>query len=149
MIRLATNDDTFIVLDLLKQFLQETSYKQAAKASEDREHLCKIIWMAQQYGYIWLAFQDDKPAGLLIALKEPNVWFPSAKELREFVWYVLPEHRKSSLGGKLFLSYCAKGDELLNKGSIEGYFTTRMSTTDSINYEGRGFRKTEETFLKE
>jgi hypothetical protein len=137
------------IVGLLKEFLSETSYSQAEAAGNNLEHLCKLAWTFQQYGYIWLAFHKDEPVGLLMSVKEPNMWLPSAKELREVVWYVKPEHRKNSIGGRLFLAYCKKGEELLKSGEIQGYFTTRMTTTDSIDYESRGFRQTEVTYIKE
>jgi hypothetical protein len=149
MIRLADHKDTLIVVDLLRRFLTETSYSQAQQAVKDTEHLYKITWLVQQHGYIWLAFKDEELVGLLMAVKEPNMWLPSARELRELVWYVVPEHRQSTVGGKLFLQYCRKGDELLSKGDIQGYFTTQMTTTRSIDLERRGFKQTETTFLKE
>ena len=149
MIRLANHSDTLAIVDLLKRFLSDTSYNQAQQASQDTEHLCKIVWLVQQHGYIWLAFKDEEPVGLLMAVKEPNMWLPSARELRELVWYVTPEHRNSTIGGKLFLQYCRKGDELLAEGEIQGYFTTQMTTTRSIDLERRGFKQTETTFLKE
>lgn len=149
MIRLATDSDTLKVVDLLRRFLSETSYSQALQARADTEHLCKLTWTIKQHGYIWLAFVDEQPVGLLMAIKEPNMWLPSARELREIVWYVVPEHRSSTVGGKLFLQYCKKGDELLSRGDIQGYFTTQMTTTKNIDLERRGFRPTETTFLKE
>lgn len=149
MIRQATQDDTMIIVALLRKFLTETSYEQGKEAAKDLEHLCKLAWMSLQYGYVWLAYVEHQPAGLLMCIKEPNMWFPRAKELREIVWYVIPEYRKNSIGGKLFLKYCQKGEELLKNGLIQGYFTTKMTTTDAIDYESRGFRKTEETFIKE
>ena len=149
MIRLADHKDTFVVVELLRRFLTETSYSQAEQAIKDTENLCKITWLVQQHGYIWLAFQDEEPVGLLMAVKEPNMWLPSARELKELVWYVVPEHRQSSQGGKLFLQYCKKGDELLSRGEIQGYFTTQMTTTRNIDLESRGFKLTERTFLKE
>ena len=149
MIRLADHTDTFVIVDLLKRFLGETSYSQATQASQDTEHLCKVVWLVQQHGYIWMAYQDEQPVGLLMAVKEPNMWLPSARELKELVWYVVPEARSSTVGGKLFLQYCRKGDELLAKKEIQGYFTTQMTTTSPIDLESRGFRQTERTFLKE
>jgi len=149
MIRLATDSDTLVVVDLLRRFLSDTSYSQAEQASKDTEHLCKLAWIIKQHGYIWLAFKDQEPVGLLMAIREPNMWLPSAQELREIVWYVVPEHRSSTIGGKLFLQYCRKGDELLATGEIQGYFTTQMTTTKSIDLESRGFKRTETTFLKE
>jgi hypothetical protein len=149
MIRLASTDDTLTIVNLLKQFLTETSYSQAVEASQDFEHLCKVTWITLQHGYIWLAYVDELPVGLLMAVKEPNLWLPKAKELKELVWYIRPEHRKNSIGGKLFLNFCKKGEELLKSGEIQGYFTTKMTTTDTIDYESRGFRQTEVTYIKE
>lgn len=149
MIKLATTDDTLTIVGLLKEFLGETSYVLAEQAAKDFEHLCKITWMTLQHGYIWIAYDQDKAVGILMAIKEPNMWLPKAHELKEIVWYIRPEYRRHSLGGKLFLNYCKKGEELLKSNLIQGYFTTRMTTTDTIDYESRGFRKTEETYLKE
>lgn len=149
MIRLADHKDTKIIVELLRKFLTETSYEQAEAAANDREHLCKLIWTVQQHGWIWLAFADERPAGLLMATKEPNLWYPKAHEMRELVWYVVPEHRNSSLGGKLFLAYCKKAEELRQAGSIQGYFTTRMPTTEHMNLERRGFKLKEMTYLKD
>ena len=149
MIRLATTNDTLTIVNLLKSFLQETSYSQAVEASQDFEHLCKVTWITLQHGYIWLAYVDELPVGLLMAVKEPNLWLPKAKELKELVWYIRPEYRKNSIGGKLFLKFCKTGEELLKSGEIQGYFTTKMTTTDTIDYESRGFRQTEVTYIKE
>jgi hypothetical protein len=49
----------------------------------------------------------------------------------------------------LFKTYCQQGEKLLEENKIEGYFTTRMTTTDEIDLERRGFRLTEKTYLKE
>lgn len=149
MIRSADNKDTRIIVELLREFLTETSYSQSHEAVNDLEHLCKITWTVQQHGYIWLAFIDDKPVGLLMALKQPNMWLPRARELRELVWFVKEEHRSSSIGGRLFLEFQRKGDQLLNQGLIDGYFTTRMTTTDTIDFSRRGFRLVEQTYMKE
>jgi len=149
MIRLATHKDTKIIVGLLKEFLKETSYKQSLAASENLEHLCKLTWTCQQHGYIWLAFVDEQPVGLLISVKEPNMWAPNVHELRELVWYVLPEHRTAAIGGKLFLTFCKKAEALLDGGQIDVYFTTRMTTTDDYNLQRRGFRLVEQTYIKE
>ena len=149
MIRLATDEDSGIAVELLRRFLLDTSYSQAKEASENREHLVKLVWACQQFGFVWLAFIDNKPAGILMSLKEPNIWFPKKIQFRELVWFVLPEYRSSSIGGKLFINYCKKAEELKKKGLIEGYFTTKMTTTDSIDLERRGFRLTETTYIKE
>lgn len=137
------------VITLMQSFLKETSYSQAEAASRDIEHLGKLAFTFMQTGYVWLAFNETNPVGMLIATVEPNMWSPKNRQMRELIWYVLPEYRKATYGGRLFAKYCEKGEELLEKGTIDGYFTTRMTTTDPVGLERRGFKLKEQTFLKE
>jgi hypothetical protein len=137
------------IITLMGQFLNETSYDKAAEASKDIEHLGKLAFTFIQNGYVWLAFKEEEPVGILVAIKEPNLWAPKNIQLRELVWYVVPPHRKTSLGGRLFAKYCETAELLIEKEEIDGYFTTRMSTTDPVGLERRGFKLKESTYLKE
>lgn len=134
---------------LLQDFLKETAYSQSQEAANDIEHLGKLVFTVMNNGYIWISYIDDKPAGLLMAIKEKNLWAPQHCELRELVWFVKEEHRKTTIGGRLFKTFCDMGDTLLKQSKIDGYFTTRMTTTEDIDLERRGFRLTEKTYLKE
>jgi len=137
------------VITLLKDFLSETAYSSSYDLSVSDQHLGKMAAAMSKSGYIWLAYNEQQPVGLLIAVRESNMWAPALTQLREIVWYVRPEHRKTSLGGRLFLEYCRCGDELIEQKKIQGYFTTKMTSTDDIDLERRGFRLTERTYLKE
>jgi hypothetical protein len=134
---------------LLQDFLKETAYSQSVEAANDIEHLGKLVFTVMNNGYIWISYVDELPVGILIAIKEKNLWAPKHSELRELVWFVKQEHRKSSIGGRLFKTFCDMGNTLLEQDKIDGYFTTRMTTTEDINLERRGFRLTEKTYLKE
>lgn len=147
--RCSTTLDVSDAIKLLQEFLKETAYSQSLEIIGNREHLGKMIYSTMSNGYIWLAYVDDKPVGLLMAPVETNQWVPKYKQLRELVWFVSPEHRRSTIGGRLFKEYCNMGEQLLEQNKIEGYFTTRMATTDEVNLERRGFRLTEKTYLKE
>lgn len=136
-------------LDLVQRFLTETSYGQALEAAQDREYLGRFCFNILKSGYIWLAYQDEKPVGILMALVQPNMWSPKHKEMRELLWYVTPEVRKSSIGGRLFVRYQETGDQMIKDGLIDGYFTTQMASTSPIDLSRRGFRLTEQTYIKE
>lgn len=137
------------VITLLQQFLLETSYDQAEEAARDVEHLGRLTFSFMQNGYIWLAIENQQAMGMLIAIKETNLWNRKHNQLREMIWYVKPEYRKSLIPGRLFLAYCKKAEELKSQGQISGYFTTRMATTDSFDLESRGFKLKEQIYLKE
>lgn len=150
MIKLAKSLlDARHVIKLMQSFLKETSYSQAAAASNDVEHLGKLAFTFMQHGYVWVAIKDEEPVGMLIATVEPNMWSPKNRQMRELIWYVLPEHRQTSIGGRLFAEYCQQGELLLEQAKIDGYFTTHMTTTKPIDLERRGFKLKEMTYLKE
>jgi hypothetical protein len=137
------------MIKLMQRFLTDTSYSQAEDASKDIEHLGKLAFTFINNGYVWLAFDSEEPVGILIAIKEPNLWNPKHAQLRELIWYVVPEKRNSTIGGRLFKQYCLKGDELKQQGKITAYFTSMMTSTESCDLERRGFRCTEQTYIKE
>jgi hypothetical protein len=150
MIRLVyTIEDHQNAIDLVQEFLQETPYNQAVKASDNREYLGKLIGALSKDGLVWIAYKDNQPAGILISLVEPNVWAPSLFHMRELVWFVRKTYRTSSIGGRLFKAYCDRAEELMHEGHIQGYFTTQMTTTSPIDLESRGFKLMERTYLKD
>jgi hypothetical protein len=58
-------------------------------------------------------------------------------------------YRGTTGAGRLFVEFCKTGESLLNSGEIQGYFTTRMTTTTDYDLERRGFRLTEKLYLKD
>jgi hypothetical protein len=148
MIRLATRSDLNTVTDLILEFLTETSYNQHTD-QVDPQHIKKLVFSVLQHGYIWLYFNGPVAVGLLAAAKEQNIWMPEKTSLRELVWFVRTEYRGTIGAGRLFIEFCQQAEKLLNNGSIQGYFTTRMTTTEDYDLESRGFRLTEKLYLKD
>jgi len=148
MIRLATRSDLNTVTLLLVEFLASTSYDTHTD-SVDREHIKRLAYTILYSGYTWLYYDKDTAVGLLIAVKESNMWMPSKTSLRELVWYVRESHRGTTGAGRLFVEFCQQGQSLLNSGEIQGYFTTRMTTTTDYDLERRGFRLTEKLYIKD
>jgi hypothetical protein len=148
MIRLATRADLNIVTDLLIEFLSSTSYNKHIDHI-DVNHIKKIAYAVLHQGYIWLYFNEEVAVGLLIAVKEQNMWMPDKVSLREMVWYVREEYRKTVGAGRLFIKFCEQGDLLLSNDEIQGYFTTRMTSTTDYDLESRGFRLTEKLYIRD
>lgn len=148
MIRLATRSDLPLIADLIQEFLQTTSYENHTLAV-DHQHLQRLTYTLLHCGYIWLYYHENVAVGLLIAVKEQNIWIPSKATLRELVWYVREEYRGSAGAGRLFVNFCRKGEQLMESGEIVGYFTTRMAVTTDYDLERRGFRLTERLYFKD
>ena len=149
MVRLATRADLLTVTQLVIDFLQHTSYDNHLASGVDEDHIKKLIYVVLKVGKIWLYERDHVAVGLLIAIKEQNIWMPTKTSLRELVFYVNEEHRRGPAAGRLFLAFCHEAEDQLNKGEIDGYLTTRMGSTDSYNLESRGFRLVENLYLKD
>jgi len=149
MIRLATRADLNTVTDLIIEFLQATSYDNHLASGVDREHIQKLAYAVLKMGRVWLAFQDHVAIGILVAVKEQNIWMPDKVSLREMVFYVREEFRRGMAAGRLFKAFCTEAENQLNNGEIDGYFTTRMGSTDGYDLESRGFRLVENLYLKD
>lgn len=147
--QIKSSEDIEKAITLLKEFLKETVYKDYAGSASNEMHLGKMVYMVMHNHYAWLAEIDGEPAGLLLAVKESNMWAPGQKQMRELVWYVREQYRQGAVAGRLFLEYCRVADQLLKDGEIQGYFTTRMASTEAVNLERRGFKLMEQTYLKE
>jgi len=148
MIRQATRSDLSAITELLTEFLHESSY--ASHVAEiDHDHIRRLTYAVLQQGHIWLLCHDEIVVGCLIAVKEQNIWMPSKVSLRELVWYVKEQYRRTLGAGRLFIKFCELGDQLIESGEIDGYFTTRMTSTTDYDLESRGFRLTEKLYLKD
>ena len=149
MIQQATRDHTGEIVQLLKEFLQDTAYSQAPSVGNNYRHLCRLVWAVLDSGYIWIARQDAQPVGLLMAQVMPNMWAPNLIEMRELVFFVKPSARNSLVGGRLFSQFCQQAEQLKSQNKINVIFTTKMSSTSGYDLEKRGFRHVETTFIKE
>jgi hypothetical protein len=153
MIRLATRSDIAQITQVLMEFMRESTYSEYVEEANP-QYLNRLVFNVIYVGYIWLWLVKDesgqeKIAGLLAAVREPNVWQPKSIQLRELAWYVRPEYRGLPTGGRLFVEYCRKGDELMQAGQIRTYAIMKMANTPAVDLERRGFRLTEHVFLKE
>jgi hypothetical protein len=146
--KISSQEDLEQAVELLEEFILETVYKDH-KGDINTMHLGRLVHMIMHSHYAWLATVDDRAVGLLLAVREKNIWAPTLSQMRELVWYVKPEHRQGAIAGRLFLEYCKAAERLLEEGQIDGFFTTRMASTEQINLERRGFKLVEQTFLKE
>lgn len=147
--KITSTEDIQQAIDLLKQFVQETVYQDLYPQQGNDMHLGRLVHTVMTNHYAWLEQREGKTVGILLAVKENNMWAPGQKQLRELVWYVLPEYRHTTAAARLFAEYCQLGQALLASGEIQGYFASTMPTTGAINLQRRGFQPVQKTYLKE
>lgn len=151
MIRLATRFDIDAIADMFVDFAKTSAYAHLVPDTiddSDIEHIKHVIFACTHAGFVLVAEVNGEIVGFLIAIRQPNMWHPKSVTLQENVWYVKPEHRKTSIGGKLWLEYCRRAEKMMAAGEINRYTTTRMTTTADIDLEKRGFKQTEKLYIK-
>jgi hypothetical protein len=69
-------------------------------------------------------------------------------ELRELAWWVKPEHRNGSLGGRLWKTFENKAQSMVDAGEVNYICATVMANSPMIDYTKRGFAPLEATFFR-
>lgn len=148
MIREANKFDMPILLDFMREYAKEAPVKilNQLENHDDKYVSNLLISIIAGRGFILI---DDELNGIIIAIITCNVWCSNILELHELAWWVKPEHRNGTIGGKLWLSFSNKANDMLNKNIVQLVTTTKMSTSPSLNYEKRGFQLLDTRYFKE
>lgn len=138
------------VLDLMILFAEETGIKDLQYDTYDKEQGRRVLLRCEKAGVSLVATTEQgEVVGFLLSMRVQDIWIPEIIRLREMAWYVLPAYRGTSIGARLFFAYVNQAEKLLERGEIRGYTMTKLASSDDFNYEKRGMRKIEETYLRE
>lgn len=148
MIRQANKFDLEELTELVKEFCKEIPSKLAKDLQNFDENNVKKLLLSLVSGCGFVFIDEDKN-GFIAAVATKNTWFPNIIELHELAWWVKPEKRNTSLGGKLFISFEKQAKEWLDVGRIHAVFATLTANSPQINYEKRGFHLLETHYLME
>jgi hypothetical protein len=91
----------------------------------------------------------EEGKGLIMGIVSPIVWCNKTYGLHELAWYVKPEYRKSTVGYRLFKEFVNYGNQLKDEGRITFFVMGKLHNSPNLNYEKYGFKKMEETWIKE
>lgn len=147
MIRTATHHDQETVLELMRHYAAVSPIP-ALREQQNPEHVRRLFTMlVAGLGQVWISEIDGSPAGLLMAIKNPNTWNPDILVAQELAFWVEPEYRGGTSASRLLKSYETWAQELLDRGVIVGYTVSRM-TDSQFDPERRGFQPLETTYIK-
>ena len=133
------------VLQMIQEFQNQTITPKSLKEPLDMIYLNKLYHHIILGGGICLiAEQDNKIIGMMLGLKNGSVWFPSQLTLNELMIYVRPEHRNSTVGGRLVKLYNKYAEEMRQNKEIVQYTVSVTQPFGKMNYEKLGYKKTEE-----
>lgn len=148
MIRLATRYDIPRLLEIVEAYSYENPIK---KLGESHNHNARYVeellfGIIQGRGFIYI---DNYLRGAIVAYKTSNIWSPKIKELNELLWWVEPQHRSGTVGGRLWKAFDKRANEMLNTGQVDFVCTSISATGPLIDYTRRGYKPLSATFVKE
>lgn len=148
MIRLATRYDIPRLLEIVEAYAYENPIKVLSKQHNHfpkyvEELLFSII---AGRGFIYI---DEHMRGAIIAIKQSNIWSPKVKELNELLWWVEPEHRNGTVGGRLWKAFDKRAEEMLKAGDIDFVVTSISANGPLIDYSKRGYTPLGAAFVRE
>jgi len=149
IIREANRFDIPEILDLLRNYRDATPWSRVAKC-DDADYVTKIItFILSGGGIIFIAEDETKLFGMLMAIRNSNAWDPTLIQLDEMCYWVEPEHRGTSAGYRLIKEYVKYAQELKDKGGIEAYTISKMVNSPDLKYDKFGFEKLEEKWIRQ
>jgi len=143
-IRFADVWDTEEIIDMLKTY-REHSPLHFHRLTDDTHARLILAHIFAGLGVVLVAEDDDRSlAGMLIAMKNPNIWDPTIMMMNELAYWVNPESRGSSAGYKLIKRYQEYATKIKDAGEIQAYTISKMITSPDLKYDRFGFEKIEE-----
>lgn len=148
MIRQATRYDIPRLLEIVEAYAYENPIK---KLGNQDNHFPKYVEellfsIIQGRGFIFI---DSHLRGAIVAYKTSNIWSPKVKELNELLWWVEPEYRNGTIGGRLWKAFDERAKAMLEMGQVDVVFTSISANGPLIDYSRRGYKPLGATFVRE
>ena len=146
MIRLATDKDTEQIIELMRHYRDQSPLICLRNSGEETFRRILNLIFHKNFGLILVAEKESVIVGMLIAIKNVNVWDITKACLNELAWWVEPEHRGVTHAYRLLTKYREVGDLMVRMKEIEYYTISKMVNSPDLDYAKLGFTKLEETW---
>jgi GNAT superfamily N-acetyltransferase len=145
-IRLADRWDTECLVTLMHHYRDQSILKCHADTDEasTRQIIANVLG---GLGFIFVAESQGEIIGMLMAIRNPNVWDHSVVCVNELAYWVEPEHRGGRAGYALLKRYQEFCQQLIDMKKISYYTITKMANSPDLDYGRFGFEKLEETWI--
>jgi hypothetical protein len=146
MIRQARVEDTERIIELMYHYRDQSPLTCLKSSGEDTFRRILALIFEKNYGIVLAADDGEKIVGMLIAIKNFNIWDTTKACMNELAWWVEPEHRGGSHAYRLMKKYQEIGDYMIGQKEIEYYTISKMVNSPDLDYAKFGFQKLEETW---
>jgi len=148
MIRHITRFDYPKIHEAMKLFRTESKRQSHMSTDYDLTHVNRVLDYCRLSGVCLIAEdQDLNLQGFLISAKNPDLWQPKILRLQELLWWVRPDVRGTSVGGRLLIKYKQCAEDKKSRGEIFSYTIGRANTTKDIDFKKQGFEFYESMYI--
>ena len=144
--RYASKYDMPHLIEMMKAYADEAGIE-TLKQNQNEGHVKTLFFeMIKGRGFVLI---DDQFRGFLAAYVTRNFWNSSVKELHEVGWWVMPEYRNTSVGGRLWLRFNKLAQDMLDQNRVQVVLTSLMHNSPEIDYTRYKFKPMQATFFRE
>jgi N-acetylglutamate synthase-like GNAT family acetyltransferase len=144
--RYATKYDMPHLIEMMKAYADEAGIE-TLKQNQNEGHVKALFYeMIKGRGFVLI---DDQFRGFLAAYVTRNLWNSAVKELHEVGWWVMPEYRNTSVGGRLWLRFNKLAQDMLDQNRVQVVLTSLMHNSPEIDYTRYKFKPMQATFFRE
>lgn len=135
-------------LKLLKAFFDESPYNSSKFSKSKVSSMYDGLIKDKTNALVLVAVYDNKPIGILVG-NISEMLFSNEVVASELCWFVLPEHRKSRIGLKMFdaFEYWAK-EKQGAKHIVMVHLENESSNKLTQLYNKKGYEKKEQAYMR-
>jgi N-acetylglutamate synthase-like GNAT family acetyltransferase len=143
IVRQANKWDIPQLIEMLRHYRAASPWE-ILNNCDNEQYVNGLLTRCLVSGVIFVAEQDSSCVGMLVAVKNSNIWDPDLFVINELAYWVEPEHRGTSAGYKLITRYRAYCEQAKTQGHIQAYTISKMVNSPDLDYGRFGFNKLEE-----
>ena len=148
MIRKANKYDLPHLVEMMREYANESPTQMQNNPEQNNASYVQDLFFSLIVGKGFILV-DENLNGFIAAIKIRNIWRPSVYELHELAWWVKPEKRNTTLGGRLWNKFNDTANTMLENKEIDIICCTKMATSPTLNYEKRGYKYLETRYYKD
>ena len=148
MIRDAYRHEIPLLVEMMRDYSAQSPVPVLrASTAHNTDHVSRLFFeLIAGRGFVLI---DDQQRGFLAAVVTTNVWCPDVRELHELAWWVDPEHRNSTIGGRLWTEFNHRASDMLREKMIDFACTSVLSNSPMIDYTKRDYQIMQATFFRD
>jgi hypothetical protein len=146
-VKLATKFDLDTLVEFMRHYaLVSPIYELRHNQNED--YVRTLLWeIITARGAVWISFHGDIPTGMLVVLRNSNVWNPNVLVANELAFWVEPEYRGGLSAYRLLHAYKTWAVTEQTDGRIVAWTISRLADSEIKNYTKLGCSLLEETWI--